>query len=60
MGSYEKKEIPKYRRTIKCKWIFKIKQNGVYRARLASSGYSQVSGIDFNDIFATVINDVSF
>jgi Reverse transcriptase (RNA-dependent DNA polymerase) len=53
-------EIPEKRRTIKCKWIFNIKQNGVYRARLVACGYSQVSGVDFNDSFASVINDVSF
>jgi hypothetical protein len=42
----KKEEIPKDRRTIKCKWIFKIKQNGVYKARLVVCGYSQVPGID--------------
>jgi hypothetical protein len=56
----KKEEIPEKRRTIKCKWIFKIKRNGVYRARLVACGYSQIPGVDFNYSFAPVIKDVSF
>jgi len=56
----KKEDIPKNRRTIKCKWIFKIKRNGVFRARLVACGYSQIPGIDFNESFAPVVNDVSF
>jgi Reverse transcriptase (RNA-dependent DNA polymerase) len=40
--------------------IFKIKRNGAFRARLVACGYSQVPGVDFNESFAPVINDVSF
>jgi Reverse transcriptase (RNA-dependent DNA polymerase) len=43
-----KEEVPKDRRCIKCKWIFKNKRNGVFRARLVACGYSQVPGVDFN------------
>jgi hypothetical protein len=39
---------------------FKIKGNGVFRARLVACGYSQVPGVDFNESYAPVINDVSF
>ena len=56
----KKADIPQDRRTIKCKWIFKIKRNGVFRARLVACGYSQIPGIDFNESFAPVVNDVSF
>ena len=55
-----KEEIPEERRCIKCKWIFKIKRNGIFRARLVACGYSQVPGVDFNESYAPVINDVSF
>jgi Reverse transcriptase (RNA-dependent DNA polymerase) len=55
-----KEDVPDGRRTIKCKWIFKIKRNAVFGARLVACGYSQVPGIDFNESFAPVINDVSF
>ncbi|KAL7428455.1 hypothetical protein ACHAXM_001277, partial [Skeletonema potamos] len=44
----KKSSVPKDRRTIKCKWVFKLKRNGVYRARLVACGYSQVPGVDFN------------
>jgi hypothetical protein len=56
----KKEDIPEDRRTIKCKCIFKIKRNGIFRARLVACGYSQIPGIDFNESFAPVINDVSF
>jgi hypothetical protein len=56
----KKEDIPEDRRNIKCKWIFKIKRNGILRARLMVCGYSQISGIDYNESFAPVINDVSF
>jgi hypothetical protein len=56
----KKEDIPQDRRTIKCKWIFKIKRNGVFRARLVACGYSQIPGVDFNESFAPVVNDLSF
>jgi hypothetical protein len=37
-----------------------VKRNGIFRARLVACGYSQVPGIDFNQSFAPVLNDVSF
>jgi hypothetical protein len=56
----EKEDIPENRRTIKCKGIFKIKQNRIFRVRLLACGYSQIPEIDFNESFALVINDISF
>jgi hypothetical protein len=56
----KKEDIPEDRRIIKCKWIFKIKQNGIFRARLLACGYSQIQGINFNESFTPVINDDSF
>jgi hypothetical protein len=50
----KKEDIPQDRRTIKCKWIFKIKRNGVFRARLVACGFSQIPGVDFNESFAPV------
>ena len=55
-----KTDVPKDRRLIGCTWVFKIKGNGTYRARLVALGYSQVSGVDFTDNFAPVVNDVTF
>jgi uncharacterized protein with PIN domain len=45
----KKEEGPEGKRCIKCKGIIKSKQNGIIRARLVTCGYSQVSGIYFND-----------
>jgi hypothetical protein len=34
----KKDDIPENRRSIKCKWIFKIKKNGILRSRLVACG----------------------
>lgn len=52
--------VPNDRRTVKCKWLFKIKRNGTYRARLVACGYSQIAGIDFSENYAPVINDITW
>jgi Reverse transcriptase (RNA-dependent DNA polymerase) len=54
-----KEDFPEGRRTINCKWVFKIKRNGIFQARLVACGFSQIPGIDFNESFAPVINNVS-
>jgi Reverse transcriptase (RNA-dependent DNA polymerase) len=56
----KKEDFPEWRRTVKNKWIFKIKRNVIFIARLVACGYSQVLGIDFTEYFASVINNVSF
>jgi hypothetical protein len=56
----KKEDTPQDRRTIKCKWIFKIKRHGVFRARLVACGYSQIPGVNFSESFAPVVDDVSF
>ena len=44
----------------KNKWVFKIKRNGVFQAQLVACGYSQIPGIDFQEHFTPVVNDVSY
>ena len=39
--------MPKDRKAIGTKWVFKEKKNGVFRARLVGLGYSQIPGVDF-------------
>ena len=56
----DKVKIPENRRLIGNKWVFKIKRDGTYRARLVALGYSQIPGIDYTDNFAPVAHDVSF
>eukprot|EP00253_Pinus_taeda_P025445 PITA_25445 len=52
-------ELPAGRKPISTKWVFKKKKNvegkvEKYKVRLVAKGYSQVSGIDFGDIFSHV------
>ena len=51
---------PNYRRLVGCRWVFKVKRNGVYRARLVAKGFSQIPGVDFTDNYSPVVNDVTF
>ena len=52
--------IPSGRRLVGCHWVFKIKCNRVYCARLVAKGLSQIPGLDFTDKFSPVVNDVTF
>ena len=56
----DRKKIPSNRRLIGNKWVFKIKRDSTYRARLVALGYSQIPGVDYTDNFAPVAHDVSF
>ena len=56
----EMSDVPNNRRIIGCKWVFKIKRNGIYRARLCGLGYNQIPGIDFQDHYAPVTHDITF
>ena len=55
----ERKKIPSNRRLIGNKWVFKIKRDVTYTARLVELGYSQIPGVDYTDNFAPVAHDVS-
>ena len=57
---FKTSQVPKDRRLIGCKWVFRIKNDGRHRARLCALGYTQIAGIDHQDNFAPVINDVTF
>jgi hypothetical protein len=54
----KKEGIPKGRRTIKRKWIFKIKRNGTFRSRFVACGDIQVTVVDFNESFFPVLSKV--
>ena len=42
----KKSTIPAGRRLVKCKWVFEIKRDGKFRARLVACGYSQIGGVE--------------
>ena len=54
---------PAGRKVIKCRWVFKIKEeDGLvtrYKARLVACGYSQVPGIDFDETYSPVLRYAS-
>ena len=52
--------MPPNQRSVKNKWVFKIKCNGVYQVGLIACGYSKVPGIDFSENYSPAVNIVTF
>ena len=58
-------ELPKGQKVVGCKWIFKKKseilgvQKTRYKARLVAKGFTQVEGVDYNEIFALLVKHYS-
>ncbi len=51
--------LPKDKKTIGCKWVYKVKHNAYgcvnrYKARLVAKGYAQTYGINYEEIYSQV------
>jgi hypothetical protein len=57
--------LPKHKKVVRCKWIFKRKEGlspkepARFKARLVAKGFSQILGIDYNDVFYPVVKHSS-
>jgi len=55
-----KNDLPAGRRPVKCKWVFDIKRNDTFRARIVAKGFTQQPGLDYYLQCSPVVNDITF
>ena len=63
-GTWDMVRLPKGKKVIRCKWLFKKKEgtpsveNARYKARLV--GYNHIPGVDFTNVFSLMVKHSSF
>jgi hypothetical protein len=58
-ATWELVALPKDKKAIGCKWVYKVKHNGDgfvsrYKVRLVAKGYAQTYGIDYEETYSLV------
>jgi hypothetical protein len=52
---FELVDPPKDCKIIRNRWVFDLKSNGHKKARLVAKGFSQIEGVDYDEIFLPVV-----
>jgi len=63
--TWEIVRLSKQKKSVRCKWVFKRKkslspsESPRFKTRLVAKDFSQISGVDYNDVFSPVVKNSS-